>query len=278
MITAPINKIIPYSAVDGPGNRTSIFLQGCNIKCAYCHNPETQNLCCNCGICVDVCKTAALSLVNGKVQWDEKKCVMCDECINICPHNASPKIKVMTAEKVFMEVKKNIPLIRGITVSGGECTLYPEFLLELFTLAKSEGLTCLIDSNGMTDFTLYPKLLEKCDGIMLDVKAWNFDIYKKLTGFGNDIVKKNLKFLSDENKIEELRIVCALNEVDAEAVIQGITKSIGDKALDTKLKLIKFRPYGVKGELENMQSPDDDYMENLHQMAIKAGFKQIIIT
>ncbi|WP_300384633.1 YjjW family glycine radical enzyme activase [Clostridium sp.] len=278
MITAPINRIIPYSVVDGPGNRTSIFLQGCNIRCAYCHNPETQNTCCNCGICIDVCKSSALSLVDGKVIWDEEKCTMCDSCINICPHNASPKIKMMTSEELFMEVKKNIPFIRGITVSGGECTLHPEFLLELFTLAKAEKLTCLIDSNGMVDFTLYPELLKKCDGVMLDVKAWNLSIYKKLTGFGNDIVKKNLKLLSDKNKIEELRIVCMPNEVDAEDVIQGITQIIGEKVADTKLKLIKFRHYGVKGKLENIKSPDDEYMDNLHQKAIKAGFKKIILT
>ena len=49
---APVNKIIPVSVVDGPGNRTAVFLQGCNISCAYCHNPETQNLCTGCGVCV----------------------------------------------------------------------------------------------------------------------------------------------------------------------------------------------------------------------------------
>mgnify|MGYP001728747493 FL=1 len=48
---APINKIIPLSVVDGPGCRTSVFVQGCNIACAYCHNPETQQLCRACGIC-----------------------------------------------------------------------------------------------------------------------------------------------------------------------------------------------------------------------------------
>jgi pyruvate formate lyase activating enzyme len=75
---APVNKIIPFSSVDGPGNRTSIFLQECNINCKYCHNPETRNLCINCMACVEKCPTGALLNVDGKVTFDYNKCVLCD--------------------------------------------------------------------------------------------------------------------------------------------------------------------------------------------------------
>lgn len=278
MKLAPVNKIIPLSLVDGPGNRTSIFLQGCNISCTYCHNPETQKICSNCGICVDGCPVGALSLSDGKVIWDKSLCVMCDRCISVCPNNASPKIKMMTAEGVFSEVKKNIPFIRGITVSGGECTLNPEFLLELFTLAKGENLTCLIDSNGMIDLSMYPELVSKCDGVMLDVKSWNNTVYHKLTGADNDTVKKNLRYLAEKDKLEEIRIVCLQDEVDAKDVISGISHTIGKKVQSTRLKLIKFRHYGVKGRLERMKSPADDYMNMLHEKASQTGFKNIIIT
>ena len=134
-----INKIIPISTVDGPGSRTSVFVQGCNLKCAFCHNPETINICINCGLCVKSCPAGALKLSNKKVVWEEKKCIHCDTCINICPHLSSPKVKDMTAKEVFFEIMKNRPFIRGITVSGGEATLYPKFLSELFYLAKKEG-------------------------------------------------------------------------------------------------------------------------------------------
>lgn len=90
---APVNKIIPISSVDGPGARTSIFLQKCNIACLYCHNPETQRMCINCGICVPDCPTGALTLVEGKVVWDDSQCIQCDQCINSCPHFSTPKIK-----------------------------------------------------------------------------------------------------------------------------------------------------------------------------------------
>lgn len=275
---APINKIIPYSVVDGPGNRTSIFFQGCNLQCAYCHNPETQNICNHCGICTDGCPTGALTFDEGKVEWDDKKCILCDRCTMVCPHYASPRIKWMTAKEVFTEVEKNIPFIRGITTSGGECTLYPKFLQELFTLAKDKNLSCLIDSNGTTDLSMFPDLMDVCDGVMLDMKSWDRNIFKRLTGGVNDVVKKNLVFLANTNKLEEIRIVCLPGEVDAEDVLQGIKSTIGDKVMTVRLKLIKFRNHGVKGRLANMSSPSDEYMENLKERSIELGFSDVIIS
>ena len=84
-----------------------------------------------------------------KVVFDPQKCVQCDTCIHICPHDSSPRTCEMTPEEVYERVKKQIPFIRGISVSGGECMLWPEFLTELFKLAKKDGLGTLIDSNGM---------------------------------------------------------------------------------------------------------------------------------
>lgn len=274
----PVNKIIPLSMVDGPGCRTSIFLQACNISCAYCHNPETKKLCCHCGICVSQCPEGALSISDGKVIWDEALCTWCDTCINVCPYEATPRINMMDAKEVFNKVMESVPFIQGITVSGGECTLYPDFLQELFLMVKSVGLTSLIDSNGMIDLSLYPKLIEACDGIMLDVKSWDDAIGRKLTGAAtNDMVKKNLKYLADQDKIEELRIVCLPNEVDAEDIIAGIASHIPDKIELIKLKLIKFRHYGVKGRLKDMKSPDDQYMQELLDKATDLGFKKVKI-
>lgn len=277
MTTALVNRIIPMSIVDGPGNRTSVFLQGCNISCAYCHNPETKRICNSCGVCVSGCQFEALTMVGGYVKWDAEKCRMCDSCIKICPNFASPRVRSMSAKEVFHEIEKNIPFIRGITISGGECMLYPDFLQEIFAIAAGNGLSCLIDSNGMTDFSLYHDLMQLCDGVMLDVKSWNERVYKKLTKADNSMVKKNLCYLMDCNKLEELRIVCLQREVDAEAVIKGISEIFGAKVAKIKLKLIKFRHYGVRGRLENTTSPDDDYMKKLLQLAMERGFQDVMI-
>lgn len=277
MTTAPINRIIPLSTVDGPGARTVVFFQGCNIACAYCHNPETQLVCRNCGACMERCPSGALSLARGIVAWDPKACTGCDECIRACPHFSSPRAVNMTPAALMEQIRKSVPFIRGITASGGECTLYPQFLTELFRLAKAEGLTCLIDSNGTVDFTLHAALTALCDGVMLDVKAWNDDIFHALTGQGNTIVKKNLTYLSGAGKLEEVRVVCLEEYVDAANVIRGAAETLGSAAADTRLKLIAFRSSGVRGKLRDTPPPSPQTMRGLAAMAEKAGFANIIV-
>ena len=274
-ITAPVNKIIPFSLVDGPGSRCSIFVQGCNIACAYCHNPETQNLCVGCGTCVAQCPAGALSLVDGRVVWDSDACVQCDTCIHVCPHKASPKIREMSAREVFDVVHGYQPFIRGVTVSGGECMLRAAWMREFFTLCKGAGLGTLIDSNGCVGFAQWDDLLEVSDGVMLDVKAWDDGVFRHLTGAGNDVVKRNLAYLADRDKIQELRIVVVPGWNDPEATIAGIAEVLRERVSTTTLKLIKFRPFGVVGELANAASPSDGRMAELEALAYAAGFEDV---
>ncbi|MBQ6121869.1 MAG: radical SAM protein, partial [Clostridia bacterium] len=134
---APVNRIIPFSNVDGPGNRTALFFQGCPFNCLYCHNPETIRMCAHCGACVAGCPVGALSVnAAGEVVWDSRACVGCDACIKTCPNDASPRIRWMSVEDVMKEVRRAAPYIQGITTSGGECTLYADFLTELFNEVK----------------------------------------------------------------------------------------------------------------------------------------------
>lgn len=277
----PVNKIIPLSVVDGPGNRTAIFLQKCNIACAYCHNPETQRLCIGCGLCVEQCPAQALhqsEKTDGtQVLWDESKCIQCDNCIRVCPNYASPKIRYMDAEEVFKEVKKNMPFIRGITVSGGECTLYPGFLKELFGYTKKENLTCFIDSNGCVDLSKYPEMMALCDKVMLDVKAWDNEHFHRLTGSGNEIVKKNLLFLAKRHQLEEVRIVCLEPEVDVEATICNIAEMVQEYLDQFTLKLIAFRNHGVRSKLCDRETPSILQMERWREIAEKKGFSNIRI-
>lgn len=277
MTKAPVNKIIPFSTVDGPGSRTSIFLQGCNLACGYCHNPETQRLCSFCGFCVSKCPAGALSLRGVRVVWNPSKCVSCDTCISVCPHRASPKIREMDAPQVMAEVEQNLPFIRGVTVSGGECMLHPQFLTEFCTLAKRRGLTCLLDSNGTVAFSEYPELMNVCDGVMLDVKSWSREVFFSLTGGDNAVVKENLRFLSSCGKLEEVRVVCLDGRVDAESVIRGAAETLGRETPYTRLVLISFRPFGVRGDFSFFPSPSAQRMRDLQELAVSAGFRSVAV-
>nr|WP_238483723.1 YjjW family glycine radical enzyme activase [Anaerosporobacter faecicola] len=277
--TAIVNKIIRFSSVDGPGNRTVVFLQGCNFNCRYCHNPETIGACKNCGTCVSYCKTGALTMVEGKVLYNPERCVNCDSCFHHCPHGSSPKTRSMTPEEVFAEVKKNIPFIRGITVSGGECTLWRDFLVELLRLARQTNLSTMLDSNGTYDFIEDPELLDVVDGVMLDVKAFDGVEHTKITGKQNDLVLKNLRELAKRDKLFEVRTVAVPELFDVAQTVKQTSKILQElgKAGQVRYKLIRFRPIGVREQYQNYQAPDDTFMEQLQTVARGHGITDIVI-
>lgn len=243
---APINRIIPFSNVDGPGNRMAIFFQSCPFECMYCHNPETIRMCVACGKCVEQCPVQALKKEGTQILWDESKCVQCDTCIKVCPNLSSPKIRWMTTDDLMEEIKKVRIFIRGITVSGGECTQHRDFLVELFTKVKQLGLTCLIDSNGSYDFSQDSELMDVCDGVMLDVKATNDDFHQKLTHADNALVMKNLEVLLEHKKLEEVRTVILPTFPDFnEETVRTVSRIIQGKC---RYKLLRYRPFGVRTE------------------------------
>ena len=279
MIKAPVNKIIPSSVVDGPGNRTAIFFQSCNFNCRYCHNPETINMCVNCGACVETCPVGALSIQDGRVVWDDKVCCMCDTCIKTCPNNASPKVRYMSAEQIWEKVEPNLPFIRGITVSGGECTLQAELVRELFAIAKKHGLSTQLDSNGSYVFKNHPELLEVSDGVMLDVKADCQERHLWLTGHSIDIVLENLDYLASIDKLEEIRTVCIPESLENEKTIEvagDILKPYLEKK-DIRYKLIKYRHFGVRQQYRDFKEPTDEYMQTLKALAESKGFRNIVL-
>lgn len=269
---APINRIISFSNVDGPGNRTSIFFQGCPFKCWYCHNPETIHRCINCGDCVATCPVNALYFENGQVVWDKEKCVNCDTCLKTCKHLATPKIENLEVSELVEIIKKNKAFIRGITVSGGECMLHADYLLELFKEVKKMGLSCLIDSNGAIDFSRHQELMEVCDGVMLDVKAFDPVFHQALCDHSNDRVLQNLKYLLAIGKLQEVRTVI-LPKYPQENLdtVEHVAEMIQD-ACD--YKLLKYRPFGVREEaLDKMGRviASDEEVQKLKERAIELG-------
>ena len=270
---APVNRIIPFSNVDGPGNRTSIFFQGCPFNCLFCHNPETIHMCRSCGLCVEKCPAGALGFDGGgKVVWDSLKCAQCDTCIKLCPHDASPKIRWMTVEDVLKEVRRAAPYIEGITTSGGECTLQNEFLIELFTEVHRLGKTCLIDSNGSFDFEKDPRVLEVSEGVMLDVKAVGKDWSDRLISHPRDTVLKNLDWLLSVGKLYEVRTLIFPDRDDEnEETVRYVAEHIGDGCF---YKIIRYRPYGVRERYQKLlgeEETEKEYAERYARLARELG-------
>lgn len=277
MYKAIVNKVIPFSSVDGPGNRLAIFFQGCNFNCLYCHNPETINICSSCGNCLSSCSEKALSFIDNKINWDATKCIDCDECIKSCKNYSSPKVTNMSVEGVMKSILKVRNFIQGITTSGGECTLNEEFLVELFKEAKRLGLTCYLDSNGSKDFKLMEELIEITDKVMLDIKAWDNIEHLKLTGCTNETVLKNLHYLNKRNKLYEVRTVIVPDLLDNKFTVSKVSEYLGKYSNNVRYKLIKYRPLGVRKNLINNKVPSTEYMKELKSIAETNGIKNVII-
>ncbi len=169
-MTLPVHRIIPFSNVEGIGNRTSIFVQGCNLNCIYCHNSETIAL-------------------RSKMATD------------------------YTISELVAAVKQSMPFIRGVTVSGGEATLYHLFLAQFFREIKKLGLTTYLDSNGFFDYQTIADLIEQTDKFLFDLKGDQQSL-KKLC-FTSSLAKPmaqqvnldNLTALLKRDKVEEVRLV-----------------------------------------------------------------------
>lgn len=238
-----VNKIIPFSNVDGPGNRLSIFFQGCNFDCLYCHNPETIEV------------------------FGEK--------------NIPEEISVMTVDDILREIAEVEPFISGITVSGGECSLQWKFLTELFTEVKKKWkrLTCFVDSNGSVPLWTEDKkeFVEILDKVMIDIKAYDKKDHMLMVGMDNENVIKNFKYLVEIDKIYEVRTVIVPEIIDNEKTVDNVSKLIAHYNKDIKYKLIKYRQNGVRRDILVSYTPDDDYMNKLKKIALKNGLGSVVI-
>lgn len=277
---AEINRIIPMSLVDGPGNRCAIFFQGCNFNCMYCHNPETIGHCSNCGKCVEKCPTGAIKISDGRVSYDRKICISCDSCIRSCPYGSTPRVDNYTVEELAEEVKKNIPFIEGITTSGGECTLQHRFLTPFFKEIKKSGLSVLVDTNGGIDLSSegLREFVNVTDGFMLDIKAFDEEEHKKLVGASNRVALKNLEFLASIGKLEEVRTVLVegySNRLTVDMVTKILAPYLPKRNI--RYKLISYRPYGVRGEYLHLKSVADEEKNSLARLARQNGFTDIVL-
>jgi pyruvate formate lyase activating enzyme len=186
----------------------------------------------------------------------------------------------MSIKDVLDRIRENRRHIRGITCSGGECTLFAEFMTELFPLVKKLGLGCFIDTNGSADFEEHPELLACCDGVALDIKALDPEKHRLLTGADNRAIIQNAVFLAGMGKLVEIRTVITSADYGAFETVNGVTRLLKPwlRKRDIRYRLIPFRVYGVRKEYRGLGAPSRDFLEDLRKLALNNGFKTVDIT
>ena len=282
--TATVSRWLPFSCVDGPGNRLVLFLQGCNFRCPGCHNPHTIGLCDHCGDCVPGCPSGALTLIDGRVRWQASLCTHCDRCLDACPRSASPKTHQMSVAEVLALLRRYGPLLTGITVSGGEATTQLPFVVALFAAIKAAPdlahLTCLLDSNGSLGETGWQRLLPVLDGAMIDLKGWRESVHHSLTGQGRERVLASLQLLARAGKLAELRLLQVPGRSDfldaggeLDAGLAAFLQTLGP----VPIRLNGFRHHGVRGEAMGWQEAAMEELDRLSNALKVKGFGPIAL-
>ena len=282
--TATVSRWLPFSCVDGPGNRLVLFLQGCNFRCPGCHNPHTIGLCDHCGDCVPGCPSGALTLIDGRVRWQASLCTHCDPGLDACPPSASPQTHQMSVAEVLVLLRRYGPLLTGITVSGGEATTQLPFVVALFAAIKAAPdlahLTCLLDSNGSLGETGWQRLLPVLDGAMIDLKGWRESVHHSLTGQGRERVLASLQLLARAGKLAELRLLQVPGRSDfldaggeLDAGLAAFLQTLGP----VPIRLNGFRHHGVRGEAMGWQEAAMEELDRLSNALKVKGFGPIAL-
>ncbi|MGV5001787.1 YjjW family glycine radical enzyme activase [Shewanella xiamenensis] len=282
---AIVSQLLPFSCVDGPGSRLVLFLQGCNYQCKNCHNPHTIGLCDGCGDCIATCPDKALTLINAnnkhQIHWDKDRCSQCDTCLAVCPKQANPKVTRYTVEEILAILHHQRHFINGITVSGGEASLQLPFIIELFKAIKASTslsqLTCMLDTNGSLSLTGWHKLLPFLDGAMVDLKAWQRDTHRYITGRDNHAVFKSIELLAQQQKLYEVRLLHIPGITDFEEEIDALSYYLLTLGADTRLKLNAFHHHGVVDEAITWPSCTQTDIEALAASLAQRGLTNIVL-
>jgi pyruvate formate lyase activating enzyme len=202
-----------FALDDGPGIRTTVFLKGCPLACLWCHNPESirpeaeivfhRQLCLGCGECATACPRGALC-PEGPDRIDRRLCAACGACAEACPATAlrvvgshfppSELLRLLLRDRSFFETSGG-----GVTFSGGEPALHPDYLSQVLTGLKHQGISTAIQTCGLFDYAAFrERILPLVDLIFFDLKLADPGRHRRYTGRDNAVILSNFRRLAAE--------------------------------------------------------------------------------
>ena len=239
-----------FSIHDGPGIRTTVFLKGCSLQCFWCHNPEglskkkqiqfTESLCIYCGACVLNCPEGAQEINNRARLYSRDRCIECGECVQHCYSDALIEVgKTVGVEDVMLEIVADKIFYDnsggGVTLSGGEPALQPEFASAILQACVESGIHTAIETSGNVPWNFLEKLVDLSNLVMMDLKHMDDEMHRKVTGVSNCRILENAVFLVNKNKPIIFRTPIVPNVNDNQKDIKAIADFIRN-LIDPKVK------------------------------------------
>jgi pyruvate formate lyase activating enzyme len=218
MITGRILNIQRLSTEDGPGLRTTVYFKGCPLHCAWCHNPESLSSqlqtqwfavrCLDCRICIETCPNHCLSMTDAGLVMQRELCDACGKCVEACPSGAREMLgRDMSVAEALAELLKDRAYYEtsggGVTLSGGEPTLQPDFCEALLRRLKEEGISTALDTCGLTPARTLDRVLPYTDLVLYDVKLLEASLHMEFTGVSNAQILENLGYLRDAIRAQD---------------------------------------------------------------------------
>lgn len=255
-----ITDIQRFSLNDGPGIRTTVFFKGCNMRCSWCHNPETishkkeimfyENKCIGCGMCFGVCQSGVHKILDAAHIINRQKCTLCGKCVENCYAEALVfSAKEMTSDEVVAEALQDKVYYEesggGVTLSGGEVTCQKEFALEIVNECKEHGIKTAVETNLLMPFEQIKELLSAVDLVMFDIKIYDNREHKKHTGVKNTQILKNAKLLDELGVPFIVRTPLIPNVTDSDGNLLAIAEYIASLRNLLYYEILNFNPLGA---------------------------------
>lgn len=290
-----IFNIQRFSLHDGPGIRTIIFFKGCALRCKWCSNPESHSPkpqilyipinCIQCQKCVQICPKNAISINNGNKVIDYSKCDMCGLCVeNCCASALEISGRQVEVAELIEEIKKDSIYYSqsggGVTLSGGETLLQPDFAAELLKECKNHGWNTAIETANFASRSAVEKVMPYTDLFLADLKIYNSKKHEYYTGQGNERIIENIKFIaqSGKNIIIRIPIIPSVND-DVENMYNVVkfANTIGIKEINLlpyhRLGINKYSYLGYDYSLKEILPPPKEKMQELKKIVENAHIK-----